>query len=126
MLKKIDELLDEVKQFHSDAKDEIEQFRIKYNGKKGILNDLFEQFKSVPNEQKKEFGQKPDVKESKESLINKIEALLADADRHWNYAHGCAKNMFGKERVQFCTEHQLWKIVAALVKDKQRRAKQDG
>ncbi len=75
---------------------------------------------------KTEFGQKPDVKESKESLINKIEALLADAGRHWNYAHGCAKNMFGKERVQFCTEHQLWKIVAALEKDKQRRANKDG
>ena len=75
---------------------------------------------------KTEFGQKPNVKDSKESLINKIEALLADAGRHWNYAHGCAKNMFGKEQVQFCTEHQLWKLVVALEKDKQRRAKQDG
>ena len=35
----------------------IEQFRIKYLGRKGIISDLFEQFKSVPNEEKKEFGQ---------------------------------------------------------------------
>ena len=46
MLTKIDELLNEVQKFHSQKKEEIEQFRIKFNGKKGILNDLFEQFKS--------------------------------------------------------------------------------
>ena len=45
MLTKIDELLNEVQKFHSQKKEEIEQFRIKFNGKKGILNDLFEQFK---------------------------------------------------------------------------------
>lgn len=71
---------------------------------------------------KREFGKKPDVKMSKEALISKIEALLTDAGRHWNYAHGCAKNMFGKDQIQFCTERQLWKIVAALEKDKKRRA----
>ena len=57
MLDKIDELLKEVQGFTSTNKDEIEQFRIKFNGKKGILNDFFEKFKEVPNEQKKEFGQ---------------------------------------------------------------------
>lgn len=73
MLTKIDELLDEVNQFHSDVKEEIEQFRIKYNGKKGILNDLFEQFKTVPNEQKKEFGQK--INTLKQSISSKLELL---------------------------------------------------
>ena len=28
----------------------IEMFRVKYLGKKGVINELFEQFKSVPNE----------------------------------------------------------------------------
>ena len=37
MLNKIDELLNEVNQFHSVVKDEIEQFRIKYNGKSTML-----------------------------------------------------------------------------------------
>ena len=73
MLTKIDELLDEVNQFHSDVKEEIEQFRIKYNGKKGILNDLFEQFKAIPNEQKKEFGQK--INTLKQSISSKLESL---------------------------------------------------
>ena len=73
MLTKIDELLNEVLKFHSQKKEEIEQFRIKFNGKKGILNDLFEQFKSVSNDQKKEYGQKINL--LKQSISAKLEEL---------------------------------------------------
>lgn len=74
--------------------------------------------------QRKDFGQKPKVKFSKEQLINKIEALLTDSGKHWNYAIGIAKKMFNKEALEFCTEHELWKIVAAL-EIKKRRANKD-
>ena len=74
MLTKIDELLNEVQKFHSQKKEEIEQFRIKFNGKKGILNDLFEQFKSVSNDQKKEYGQKINL--LKQSISAKLEELI--------------------------------------------------
>lgn len=40
----------------SDAQS-VENFRIHYLGRKGIVNDLFELFKQVPNEEKKEVGQ---------------------------------------------------------------------
>lgn len=73
MLTKIDELLNEVQKFHSQKKEEIEQFRIKFNGKKGILNDLFKQFKSVSNDQKKEYGQKINL--LKQSISAKLEEL---------------------------------------------------
>ena len=73
MLTKIDELLNEVQKFHSQKKEEIEQFRIKFNGKKGILNDLFEQFKSVSNDQKKDYGQKINL--LKQSISAKLEEL---------------------------------------------------
>ena len=73
MLTKIDELLNEVQKFHSQKKEEIEQFRIKFNGKKGILNDLFEQFKSVSNDQKKEYCQKINL--LKQSISAKLEEL---------------------------------------------------
>ena len=45
MIEKIEELLVEVNSFNATSKEEIENFRIKYNGKKGILNDFFEKFK---------------------------------------------------------------------------------
>ena len=73
MLEKIDELLAAVSSFQSTNKDEIEQFRIQYSGKKGILNDLFDKFKEVPNEQKKEFGQK--INTLKQAVQAKLDEL---------------------------------------------------
>jgi phage gp16-like protein len=75
---------------------------------------------------KKDVGRRPNTPQrDKVELVKKIEALLADAGRHWNYAHGCAKKMFGKDAVEFCTGDELWRIVAALEKDKARRAKRE-
>ncbi|MDR2205172.1 MAG: phenylalanine--tRNA ligase subunit alpha [Flavobacteriaceae bacterium] len=73
MLEKIDELLVEVVDFNTSDKEKIEQFRIRFNGKKGILNDFFEKFKDVPNEQKKEFGQK--INALKQAVNLKLDEL---------------------------------------------------
>ncbi|OTG68290.1 GemA protein [Acinetobacter sp. ANC 4470] len=69
---------------------------------------------------KRNFGEKPKVKLSKEALMSKIEAHLAENKLHWNYAKGIAKQMFQKEALEFCTENQLWRIVAALEYKKKR------
>jgi phenylalanyl-tRNA synthetase alpha chain len=73
MLEKIEELLVEVSNFSTVSKDEIEQFRIKFSGKKGLINDILAQFKEVPNEQKKEFGQK--INTLKQAVETKLEDL---------------------------------------------------
>lgn len=52
----IDEHLRVVADFQPSNAEELEAFRLKYLGKKGVLNDLFANFKSVPNDQKKEYG----------------------------------------------------------------------
>ncbi|MDT0606461.1 phenylalanine--tRNA ligase subunit alpha [Croceitalea rosinachiae] len=57
MIDTIKEHLAKVEKFTSTSKEEIETFRIKYLGKKGLLNDFFAEFKNIPNDQKKEFGQ---------------------------------------------------------------------
>ena len=57
MIETIKNHIAEVQAFSSTNKEEIENFRIKYLGKKGLLNSFFSEFKNVPNEQKKEFGQ---------------------------------------------------------------------
>lgn len=56
MIAKIEEYIREVQSFESTDKEAIEAFRIKFLGTKGILKDLFAQFKEVPNDQKKAFG----------------------------------------------------------------------
>ncbi|WP_413513734.1 phenylalanine--tRNA ligase subunit alpha [Myroides odoratus] len=57
MIDKIKEYIGEAEHFQTDNKEQLEAFRIKFLSKKGILNELFAYFKTVPNEQKKEFGQ---------------------------------------------------------------------
>ncbi|MEM7485630.1 MAG: phenylalanine--tRNA ligase subunit alpha [Bacteroidota bacterium] len=73
MIETIKEHLSEVEQFTSTSKDEIEAFRIKYLGKKGLLNTFFAEFKNVPNEQKKEFGQV--INQLKGTATEKVNSL---------------------------------------------------
>ncbi len=73
MIDKIKEQISEVNAFTTDNFADVETFRIKYLGKKGILNDFFAKFKNVPNEQKKEFGQT--INELKQAATEKVEVL---------------------------------------------------
>ncbi|NND76714.1 MAG: phenylalanine--tRNA ligase subunit alpha [Flavobacteriales bacterium] len=57
MKEKIEEILSEVEAFSSNVPEEIEAFRIKFLGRKGLVKDLYADFKNVPNDQKKEIGQ---------------------------------------------------------------------
>jgi phenylalanyl-tRNA synthetase alpha chain len=74
MLHNIDSILDEARQFEAHTREEIEQFRIKYLGKKGLLADLFKNFKDVPAAQKKEVGQK--INQLKQFITERVEELL--------------------------------------------------
>ncbi len=56
MEQKINSLIEEVEKYAAETKDEVESFRIKYFGKKGILADLFNEMKSISPEMKKDFG----------------------------------------------------------------------
>ncbi len=76
MIQNIDKILDEARQFSAGTREEIEQFRIKYLGKKGILSDLFSIFKEVPADQKKEMGKK--INELKQFVAERIETLLSN------------------------------------------------
>ena len=75
MIETIKEHLAEVEKYISTSKDEIENFRIKYLGKKGLLNDFFAEFKNVPNEQKKEFGRV--INQLKKTATEKVNTLKA-------------------------------------------------
>ncbi|MBR1798587.1 MAG: phenylalanine--tRNA ligase subunit alpha [Bacteroidales bacterium] len=39
-----------------DRAAQIEKFRVRFLGRKGVMNELFEQFKTLPSDQKKEIG----------------------------------------------------------------------
>ena len=81
MLEKVQELLREVESFSPKKTKELEVFRIKFLGKKGVMNDLFTAFKTVPNEQKKNFGQALNqLKKAAQSKLDECKNAFEDAD----------------------------------------------
>ena len=49
--------------------DELERLRVEYIGKKGLVTELLKEMKSVPNEEKKSFGQ----------AVNELKGFVADS-----------------------------------------------
>ena len=58
MLDKINNLLSEITSFSIKDQEDLEAFRLKYLSKKGLIADLFEDFRNVPAAEKKDIGQK--------------------------------------------------------------------
>ena len=73
MTERINALLAEVENLAAADEKELEALRIKYLGKKGLLNDLMADFRNVPAEQKRETGQK--INALKTALQDKLNAL---------------------------------------------------
>ena len=70
---KINELLKEVQNLHAANAEELEVLRLKYLSKKGIINDLMNDFRDVAAEQKREVGMK--LNELKKQTQDRIAAL---------------------------------------------------
>lgn len=77
MLNKIDKLMAEVAAMHAKNAEEAEKLRIKYLGRKGIINDLMEEFRSVAPEKKRELGQK--LNTLKQAITERINSLKDQA-----------------------------------------------
>jgi len=80
MINKIEDLRKEIEILKAETAETAEQLRIKYLSKKGILSQLFDEFKTIPNEQKREVGQalntlktfaKDKINELKDNFENK-------------------------------------------------------
>lgn len=76
MLKKITDLLIEVSSLSVNNQEELEMFRLKYLSKKGLLSDLFEEFKNVPAPEKKDIGQKLNL--LKRNALDKYNSLKTE------------------------------------------------
>lgn len=57
MLDKVKELIGDVAAFKATSKEEVEAFRIKYLGSKGLLKGLFREFKTIDAHLRKDVGQ---------------------------------------------------------------------
>lgn len=79
MTEKIEQYLKEIETFESTDPEEIESFRIKFLGRKGILTALFDEFKTLPNDQKPVMGKQ--INELKQKAQEKINQLKASSSK---------------------------------------------
>lgn len=68
MQERIQQLTDELQALTAHSEQEVEDLRIKYISKKGLVSQLFDEFKTVPNEEKRQVGQ----------LLNALKTLATD------------------------------------------------
>jgi phenylalanine--tRNA ligase, alpha subunit len=68
MQERIQQLTAELQALTAHSEQEVEDLRIKYISKKGLVSQLFDEFKTVPNEEKKQVGQ----------LLNALKTLATD------------------------------------------------
>jgi phenylalanyl-tRNA synthetase alpha chain len=76
---KIKKDIQEIQDFTSDSIAEIEEFRIKFLGKKGLLNSYFVEFKSLDSIEKKNAGRL--LNELKNLAQDKVEALKESSSK---------------------------------------------
>jgi len=80
MKERIEELLNEIEAFSASSKEHVEEFRIKILSKKGKVTELFDDFKLVAPEMRKEVGQKlNELKNKAQDKINHLKEKFEDA-----------------------------------------------
>ncbi len=80
LIDKINDLLGRIESFTPASAAEIEEFRVRILGRKGELNDILEEFKTVPAEEKRVLGQKINaVKTRTMERINELKEAAEEA-----------------------------------------------
>jgi len=88
MKNKIHDHLNDIQDFKTDSAEKIEAFRIKYLGSKGLLKQLFSEFKDVEPTLKKEIGQS--LNQLRNAATEKINELKNSLDNS-----GTENNTYG-------------------------------
>ena len=80
LLQQIEAIKKEIAEATATGQAEVEQFRIKYLGTKGLVKQIMGEMKKVPNDQKKEFGQILNAfKLLAEEKLEQLQAALGDS-----------------------------------------------
>tara|TARA_B100002003_G_C14091305_1_gene524932 strand:- start:217 stop:1230 length:1014 start_codon:yes stop_codon:yes gene_type:complete len=81
MLEKVKNLQKEVKSFRPKSKKDLEEFRLSFLGKNGVLKTFFTVFKNASYKNKKEFGKEINIlKETVQAKVNKYKDCFDTLD----------------------------------------------
>ncbi|MBR1538022.1 MAG: phenylalanine--tRNA ligase subunit alpha, partial [Bacteroidales bacterium] len=76
---KIEQMMASIQELKAAKEQEIEELRVKWLGKKGEITQLFDEFRTVDKEQKREFGQRLNaLKNAAAAKIDEMRALLSE------------------------------------------------
>lgn len=118
MIGKIAHLVEEISSLNASSLEEVESLRIKYLSKKGEISLLFNDFRTVPNEQKKEIGQKlNELKNLATDKINSMKEALSsadDTDDDLDLTRTCAPSHLGTRHPLSLVKQEIIDIFARL------------
>lgn len=81
MIERINNLLQEVENMAAGTREQVEEYRVKWLSKKGEVSQLFEEFRNVPSEMKKEIGQKLNrLRTRAQEKINQLKENFENSD----------------------------------------------
>jgi len=104
MLEKIKALQGEIASLTATNREEAEELRIKYLSKKGIISQLFEEFKNIPGDQKKAIGAV--LNELKNQATDTINSLKENFESKRSGAEGLDLTLPG-ETIKMGSRHPL-------------------
>jgi phenylalanyl-tRNA synthetase alpha chain len=77
MIDKIQNLLEEISSIKVNSLPDLESFRLKYLSKKGLITELFEEFRGISADLKREVGQKlNELKQKAQDRYNSLKQEL--------------------------------------------------
>lgn len=77
MKERIENLIAEIGNFAAENAEQVENFRVRMLGKKGVVTELFEEFKTVAPEVKRELGQVLNsLKNTAQNKVNELKELI--------------------------------------------------
>ena len=80
MKERIDQIIQEAQKFKISTKENLEDFRLKFLVKKGLVNKLFVDFKELSGEEKKIWGKELNIiKQNVESIFKEAEVKLSNS-----------------------------------------------
>ena len=119
MKNKIENLLKEIEDFAATNKEHVEEFRVKLLSKKGKVAELFDEFKTVTPEIKKEVGQmlnqlKGKAQEKLDVLKEKFEDIKDDTSNDTDLTLPAEKAQIGSRHPLSIVKNQIVEIFSKI------------
>jgi phenylalanyl-tRNA synthetase alpha chain len=118
MIDRIQKLLTEVNSWTANGSEELEALRIKYLSKKGEISQLFNDFRLVPNDQKRQVGQLlNELKNNAQNRLNELKSRfessgLTDSDA--DYSRSASPEYIGTRHPLSIVKNEIVAIFARL------------